>query len=102
MDSFCQELSKVRNYSWRLTWAKNRKERKYNLIHMIISGVSQNTRDHGYNLFGCLKENGGIVEIPTVDQRIMQYTKEKYKIHFYEKLYGSLINLSKINKNTYK
>ena len=28
----------------------------------------------------------GIVEIPIVDQQIMQYTKAKYKIYFYNKL----------------
>jgi len=28
----------------------------------------------------------GLVEIPTVDQHIMQYTKAKYKIYFYNKL----------------
>lgn len=33
----------------------------------------------------------GVVEIPTVDQQIMQYTKAKYKIYFYNKLCGSLI-----------
>jgi len=35
-------------------------------------------------LKSCLAQH--IVEIPTVDQQIMQYTKEKYKIYFYNKL----------------
>ncbi len=41
-----------------------------------------------------------IVEIPTVDQQIMQYTKTQYKIYFYNALW-KLNRIEQDQENTY-
>ena len=48
-----------------------------------------------------VEEYDFIFEIPTVDQQIMQQTKEKYKIYFYNKLCGSLIEYQQDQENIY-
>ena len=51
----------VLNYNRRLSWAKDEKESKDNLIHMFICSVSKNAGEHGYDLSTSLRKNGGSI-----------------------------------------